>query len=208
MRETCSVPICRFAPGTRGRSPARPDCKPMSWHPAHEQWGATQMQNRFQRFAKRFMLPLDYQAWVAVRAIGEGATRVRLGRLRAGQRLYPQRRVRARGVQGAEGHVPPLGRPAPPADHHRRSRHCRCRCRRRKAFCMSTPRSTRSASTSRRRSANSNEQQARASTGGHEHARRCARFRNRRGDRLDRRCRRRPPPTPSMCPTRRGTRSR
>jgi ABC transporter substrate binding protein (PQQ-dependent alcohol dehydrogenase system) len=49
--------------------------KAMSWHPAHEQWGATQMQNRFQRFANRFMLPLDYQAWVAVRAIGEGATR-------------------------------------------------------------------------------------------------------------------------------------
>jgi len=47
----------------------------MSWHPAHEQWGATQMQNRFQRFAKRFMWPVDYQAWVAVRAIGEGATR-------------------------------------------------------------------------------------------------------------------------------------
>ena len=49
--------------------------KAMSWHPAHEQWGATQMQNRFQHFANRFMLPLDYQAWVAVRAIGEGATR-------------------------------------------------------------------------------------------------------------------------------------
>jgi len=49
--------------------------KAMSWHPAHEQWGATQMPNRFQRFAKRFMLPLDYQAWVAVRAIGEGVTR-------------------------------------------------------------------------------------------------------------------------------------
>jgi ABC transporter substrate binding protein (PQQ-dependent alcohol dehydrogenase system) len=48
----------------------------MSWHPAHEQWGATQMQNRFQRFAKRFMLPLDYQAWVAVRAVGESASRV------------------------------------------------------------------------------------------------------------------------------------
>jgi len=47
----------------------------MSWHPAHEQWGATQMQNRFQRFAKRFMLPLDYQAWVAMRAIGEGVSR-------------------------------------------------------------------------------------------------------------------------------------
>ena len=51
----------------------------MSWHPAHEQWGATQMQNRFQRFAKRFMWPVDYQAWIAVRAIGEGATRARSG---------------------------------------------------------------------------------------------------------------------------------
>jgi len=51
----------------------------MSWHPAHEQWGATQMQNRFQRFAKRFMLPLDYQAWVAMRAIGESASRVLSG---------------------------------------------------------------------------------------------------------------------------------
>ena len=47
-----------------------------SWHPAHEQWGATQMQNRFQRFAKRFMWPVDYQAWIAVRAIGEGTIRV------------------------------------------------------------------------------------------------------------------------------------
>ncbi len=51
----------------------------MSWHPAHEQWGATQMQNRFQRLAKRFMWPVDYQAWIAVRAIGEGATRARSG---------------------------------------------------------------------------------------------------------------------------------
>jgi ABC transporter substrate binding protein (PQQ-dependent alcohol dehydrogenase system) len=53
--------------------------KAMSWHPAHEQWGATQMQNRFQRFAKRFMLPLDHQAWIAVRAIGEAASRTQSG---------------------------------------------------------------------------------------------------------------------------------
>jgi ABC transporter substrate binding protein (PQQ-dependent alcohol dehydrogenase system) len=53
--------------------------KAMSWHPAHEQWGATQMQNRFQRFAKRFMLPLDYQAWLAVRAVGEAASRAGSG---------------------------------------------------------------------------------------------------------------------------------
>jgi ABC transporter substrate binding protein (PQQ-dependent alcohol dehydrogenase system) len=51
--------------------------KAMSWHPAHEQWGATQMQNRFQRLANRFMWPVDYQAWIAVRAIGEGTTRAR-----------------------------------------------------------------------------------------------------------------------------------
>ena len=51
----------------------------MSWHPAHEQWGATQMQNRFQRLANRFMRPVDYQAWIAVRAIGEGATRAKSG---------------------------------------------------------------------------------------------------------------------------------
>jgi ABC transporter substrate binding protein (PQQ-dependent alcohol dehydrogenase system) len=47
----------------------------MSWHPAMEQWGATQFQNRFQRMAHRTMRPLDYDVWVAVRAIGEAATR-------------------------------------------------------------------------------------------------------------------------------------
>ena len=53
--------------------------KAVSWHPAHEQWGATQMQNRFQRFAGRFMQPLDHQAWIAVRAIGEAASRTGSG---------------------------------------------------------------------------------------------------------------------------------
>lgn len=53
--------------------------KAMSWHPAHQSWGATQMQNRFRRFAGRFMLPVDFQAWVAVRAIGEGASRAQSG---------------------------------------------------------------------------------------------------------------------------------
>src|SRR5215470_7897424 len=48
---------------------------PTSWHPALEQWGATQIQNRFRRVANRPMESLDYDAWVAVRAIGEAATR-------------------------------------------------------------------------------------------------------------------------------------
>jgi ABC transporter substrate binding protein (PQQ-dependent alcohol dehydrogenase system) len=48
---------------------------PTSWHPALEQWGATQLQNRFRRLANRAMRPLDYDVWVAVRSIGEAATR-------------------------------------------------------------------------------------------------------------------------------------
>jgi ABC transporter substrate binding protein (PQQ-dependent alcohol dehydrogenase system) len=48
---------------------------PMSWHPALEQWGATQFQHRFRRLARRAMRPLDYDVWVAVRAVGEAASR-------------------------------------------------------------------------------------------------------------------------------------
>jgi ABC transporter substrate binding protein (PQQ-dependent alcohol dehydrogenase system) len=50
---------------------------PTSWHPALEQWGATQFQNRFRKLAGRAMRPLDYDVWTAVRAIGEAATRKR-----------------------------------------------------------------------------------------------------------------------------------
>ncbi len=46
-----------------------------AWHPAHEQWGAVQLQNRFRDHAGRWMKPRDYAAWLAVRAIGEAATR-------------------------------------------------------------------------------------------------------------------------------------
>lgn len=52
---------------------------PTSWHPASELWGATQFQNRFQRKADRTMRPLDYAAWMAVRSIGEAATRTNSG---------------------------------------------------------------------------------------------------------------------------------
>jgi ABC transporter substrate binding protein (PQQ-dependent alcohol dehydrogenase system) len=50
---------------------------PVSWHPALEQWGATQFQNRFRRLANRPMRHLDYDVWVAVRSIGEAATRAK-----------------------------------------------------------------------------------------------------------------------------------
>ena len=55
----------------------------MSWHPALEQWGATQFQNRFRRLAGRPMRPLDYDVWVAVRSVGESATRSRSAEPRA-----------------------------------------------------------------------------------------------------------------------------
>ena len=52
---------------------------PTSWHAAHEQWGATQLQNRFFTLAGRVMTPLDFHGWVAARAVGEAATRTNSG---------------------------------------------------------------------------------------------------------------------------------
>ena len=48
---------------------------PRSWHPALEAWGATQFQNRFEDLANRRMWEEDYQTWLALRMIGEAATR-------------------------------------------------------------------------------------------------------------------------------------
>ena len=50
---------------------------PTAWARPHEQWGATQLQERFLRQAKRWMTDRDYAAWMAVRAIGEAATRTK-----------------------------------------------------------------------------------------------------------------------------------
>ena len=48
---------------------------PSAWARPHEQWGATQLQNRFLRQANRWVTDRDYAAWMAVRAIGEAAAR-------------------------------------------------------------------------------------------------------------------------------------
>jgi ABC transporter substrate binding protein (PQQ-dependent alcohol dehydrogenase system) len=50
---------------------------PSSWHPASEQWGGSQMQNRFAKASGRRMLSKDMSAWTAVRIVGEAATRTR-----------------------------------------------------------------------------------------------------------------------------------
>ncbi|GLI93031.1 ABC transporter substrate-binding protein [Methylocystis echinoides] len=49
---------------------------PTSWDPAHEQWGAHQLQNRFMATFRRLMNARDNNAWLAMRMIGEAATRV------------------------------------------------------------------------------------------------------------------------------------
>jgi ABC transporter substrate binding protein (PQQ-dependent alcohol dehydrogenase system) len=48
---------------------------PSAWHPASEQWGGTQIQNRFAKANGRRMLSKDMSAWTAVRIVGEAATR-------------------------------------------------------------------------------------------------------------------------------------
>lgn len=47
---------------------------PTAWDRTQEQWGATQIQRRFQKLANRFMTSRDYGAWAAMRAIAEGVT--------------------------------------------------------------------------------------------------------------------------------------
>ena len=51
-----------------------------TWHPAIELWGGTQFQNRFKRLADRTMRPLDYNAWLAARIVGEAASRTKSGK--------------------------------------------------------------------------------------------------------------------------------
>lgn len=50
---------------------------PTAWHRSQEQWGATQIQNRFTEFAGRWMTERDYAAWVAVRSVSEATTRTK-----------------------------------------------------------------------------------------------------------------------------------
>ena len=48
-----------------------------TWHPAIELWGGTQFQNRFKKQTNRIMRNMDYDAWLAIRVIGEAATRTK-----------------------------------------------------------------------------------------------------------------------------------
>ena len=62
----------KLVAGTQGLVPA-------TWSRVLDAWGSAQLQSRFVRTNKRPMRPLDYQAWTAIRAIGEAATRAKSG---------------------------------------------------------------------------------------------------------------------------------
>ena len=49
--------------------------RPVTFHAAHEAWGATQFQRRFEELTGRYVRQEDYQAWLALRVIGEAAIR-------------------------------------------------------------------------------------------------------------------------------------
>jgi len=50
--------------------------RPVAWSPVMEQWGAMQLQSRFEAVAGRGMTSVDYAAWAAVRTIGEAVARI------------------------------------------------------------------------------------------------------------------------------------
>ena len=49
--------------------------RPTTFHGAHEAWGATQFQTRFEELTDRYVRPEDYNTWLALRVIGEAVTR-------------------------------------------------------------------------------------------------------------------------------------
>ena len=88
---------------------------PTLWARPHEQWGATQLQRRFRARAGRWMLPRDQAAWLAIRALGEAATRAGTTAPEAVARATARPGPRVRRVQGRTAVVPELGRAAAPA---------------------------------------------------------------------------------------------
>ncbi len=49
--------------------------RPVTFHGAHEAWGATQYQTRFEELTGRYARPEDYNVWLALRVVGEAVTR-------------------------------------------------------------------------------------------------------------------------------------
>ena len=50
--------------------------RPVTMHAAHEAWGATQFQRRFEEASGRFVQEADYEVWLSLRVIGEAVIRI------------------------------------------------------------------------------------------------------------------------------------
>ncbi|MCP4073131.1 MAG: ABC transporter substrate-binding protein [Hyphomicrobiales bacterium] len=50
--------------------------RPVTFHPSHEAWGATQYQRRFEKLSGRYLQEADYEVWLALRVIGEAVIRI------------------------------------------------------------------------------------------------------------------------------------
>jgi ABC transporter substrate binding protein (PQQ-dependent alcohol dehydrogenase system) len=75
---------------------------PKAWDAAAEDWGAVQLQNRFQKLARRPMTSIDYAAWVAVRAVGEAATRAKTADAAALRRMLHDPEFSVAGFKGRQ----------------------------------------------------------------------------------------------------------
>lgn len=71
-----------------------------AWHRTHEQWGAVQIQNRFKEQSGRWMEEQDYAAYLAVRAIGEAATRTKSNELNAVKEFLLSEQFTLQGYKG------------------------------------------------------------------------------------------------------------
>ena len=49
--------------------------RPVTIHGAHEAWGATQFQRRFEELTGRYIREEDYQVWLSLRVLGEAVIR-------------------------------------------------------------------------------------------------------------------------------------
>ncbi|MEX0367212.1 MAG: ABC transporter substrate-binding protein, partial [Ruegeria sp.] len=79
--------------------------RPVAFHSAHEAWGATQFQTRFEELAGRYVRPEGYNTWLALRVVGEaGARGQNAGPHRGGGYCFSEG-IRPAAVQGPEGKV-------------------------------------------------------------------------------------------------------
>ena len=71
----------------------------LAWSPVFEQWGAAQLQSRFNDIAKRPMQNEDYAAWIALRAIDEANIKTKFAAL-PDQRNYLINKLELGGFKG------------------------------------------------------------------------------------------------------------